>query len=312
MPAATLPAAEGHVIALGHAWRYRIESLLGQSSFGCIWLSRQLQTGEALVLKTVRHEYMQAVPAAQRQLWPDALRHEAALLRRLRHRHVIGLLHHGEHEGMPVLALEKMDGDLNRLLKAQGGTLAWAAALEVLRQVAGGLAYLHALGLRHLDLKPGNLLTMRRGPLAQVKLADLGISRQSDASELHPFAGSPGWLAPEQALPALIGPHGGDLYRTSAQTDHYALGLLLFHLLTGGYTLFSQSVSHALAQAREDLRHQHAHFARLGAAGLTSTDQALLQERLTARGESHLLPRATRLIQRLLVQRDADPRHFVG
>ena len=277
----------GSVIDLGSCWHYRLESEIARSTFGIVWQARWVQTGAVVAVKTVRRDRMTAASPDQQALWPTGLRREIDCLGRLRHRHVVCCRHHGEHGGLPVLVLTRLHQSLEQLVEAAGGCLSASRALQIARQVAAGLADLHRYGLRHLDLKPANLLLGAPegvGPL--VKLADFGTARglcpeESEAYE-HVFCGTRGWLAPEQAIPcrdAEAAEHHY-AYRTDARSDVYGLGLLLYYLLTGKRTEFSAAALAALsvqpgeAWLRRDL------LTDLAAAGLTAQDRSTLARAL--------------------------------
>jgi serine/threonine protein kinase len=279
----------GDIIDLGPAWHYRLESPIARSTYGEIWQASWLQGQAPVAVKLVNRENMARHPAHLQALWPEALRREADILRRIEHRNIVRFRHDGEDDGMPVLVLEQLHGSLARWLKERGAPLPPAEALEILRQVASGLAAMHANGLRHLDLKPENLLLTAPGPSQRIKIADLGSARgghsDSGPAVAHLFTGSPGWLAPEQVLPchAAAGNDGALYYRTDARTDVYGLGLLLFYLLTGECTDFNQSAAEVLQWPPREVLNQQEFLGGLADAGLTTRDAARLDALLKQR-----------------------------
>ena len=140
--------------------------------------------------------------------------------------HVVAVYAHGEEDGYLYIASQLVTGgDLGQMIRAHGPPTL-VEALEVIEQVAGGLADAHDAGLVHRDIKPGNVLVRRRPGAIRAYLADFGIARKVNA-EATRFSGStvgtPSYMAPEL--------HNGAV--ASPATDIYALGCLLWVALTG-------------------------------------------------------------------------------
>ena len=142
--------------------------------------------------------------------------------------HVIRCFGHGEANGRPYQVLELMEGgDCQTLQAKRGGILDEALALRIAEQTARGLIAVHAAGLVHRDIKPGNLFLAADGT---VKVADLGLARAPEVAEADQvtlpgtLVGSPAYMSPEQA-------RGG--IELDGRTDIYSLGATLFHFVTG-------------------------------------------------------------------------------
>lgn len=138
--------------------------------------------------------------------------------------HVVAVYAHGEEDGHLYLASQLVPGgDLRQLIRAEG-TPSLVRALEIIEQVAAGLADAHTAGLVHRDIKPANVLVRRPGPV-RAYLADFGIARRMDAaaSRTTTTAGTPSYMAPELHAGTVAGP----------ATDIYALGCVLWVALTG-------------------------------------------------------------------------------
>lgn len=225
----------GDIITLtAGAWRLR--EPLASSSYGLLWRAEAAGGGSPAVLKLVNTGQMAQALPPQRQRWTDCLEAEIAFLRALRpwdQRHIVRLLDSGEHLGQPAMALELLDGDLARhldALRARGDAPTFAQALDWTAQANQALAKVHQYGWRHLDLKPANLLVDSAGAL---KLADFGTNRPLADRAAHSYAGTANWQAPEQFFPAADG-----RYQTDARSDYFALGALLYHVVTGAMLRF--------------------------------------------------------------------------
>jgi serine/threonine-protein kinase len=232
----------GDIITLtAGAWRLR--EPLASSSYGVLWHALPSGGSPPAVLKLVNTEQMALALPPQRQRWTACLDAEIAFLRSLHpwdQRHIVRLLDSGQHQGQPAMALELLDGDLGRhldALRTRGEPPSFAQALEWTAQVNQALAKVHQYGWRHLDLKPSNLLVDAAGAL---KLADFGTNRLLADRAAHSYTGTASWQAPEQFFPDADG-----RYLTGARSDYFALGALLFHIVTGAKLRFCSACAAA-------------------------------------------------------------------
>lgn len=151
-----------------------------------------------------------------------ALRREARIIRRMHHPNIIRGYGEGEHEGLPYLLMEYVDGpSLFELLEKQPERrLGIPDAVRIAIHIGAGLYHLHRHGWLHLDLKPANLLLPDGMPV----LVDFDAARPIDP-ERHPSArlGTAPYMAPEQVLQEPLGP----------PADVYGLGALLYETVTG-------------------------------------------------------------------------------
>jgi branched-chain amino acid transport system substrate-binding protein len=149
---------------------------------------------------------------------------EAKALARLSHFHIVKIYDYGEHEDTPYLVMEYIPGGT---LKAMiGKPLPWKKAVELLLPIARALEYAHQRNVLHRDIKPSNVLITEGGePL----LTDFGIAKILDQGEAQAITrtgtgiGTPEYMAPEQGLAQPV----------DARTDVYALGVVLYEMLTG-------------------------------------------------------------------------------
>jgi serine/threonine protein kinase len=225
----------GAVITL-EAGSYRLRAPLAGSAYGVVWCADGLAGGPRVALKLINRQQMERAQPEQRERWSASAAREIAFLRSLEpwdERHIVRLLDCGLHQGLPVMALELLDGDLGRHVareRSAGRAIGFAQALDWLAQVNQALAKVHQYGWRHLDLKPSNvLLDARRG---SVKLADFGTNRLLGDRAAHSYAGTANWQAPEQFFPVA----GAD-YLTDARSDYFALGAMFYYLVSGALPL---------------------------------------------------------------------------
>ena len=227
----------GDIVTLA-AGQYRLREQLAGSAYGVVWRADSGLPGAAgqVALKLVNREQMMRADATVQARWPECAAREIAFLAGLAPwdaRHIVRLLDHGVHDGLPAMALELLDGDLAAhmgALNALGQRTGLAQSLAWLAQVNQALAKVHQHGWRYLDLKPGNLLLDRASN--SLKLADFGTNRSLRDAAAHSYAGTASWQAPEQFFPC-----DGAGYLTDARTDYFALGAVLYYLVTDGATL---------------------------------------------------------------------------
>ncbi|MEZ6187842.1 MAG: serine/threonine-protein kinase [Planctomycetota bacterium] len=192
---------------------YRLLEQLGAGGMGAVWRAEHLPTGALRALKTTVAD-------------PEALvrfEREAQALARLNHPHVARVHTAQVCEGVPYLVLDlAQGGDLATRLKL--GPLPPEEARALARDLALGLAHVHAAGLLHRDLKPQNVVFDDQGrPL----LVDFGLTRQVGGSSLTrsgAILGTPAYMAPEQV---------DDARAVDERADVYGLGAVLYHALTG-------------------------------------------------------------------------------
>jgi len=201
--------------------RYEILESLGQGGMNDAYKARDRTTGRLVVLK-VPFTSLIGDPATF-----SRYQRELEIGKRLNHPNIQQLLDQGRLDGgvSPYLVLEYVEGVLLREYLRQHAPLPVDQAIGIAVQLADALQYCHDHGVVHRDLKPENILIQ---PDGTVKLVDFGIAllhgaRRLTFRRLTSGFGTPDYMAPEQVQ--------GD--RGDARTDVYALGVMLFEMLTG-------------------------------------------------------------------------------
>ncbi len=197
--------------------RYRVERVLGRGGMATVYLSRDTMLDRPVAIKVLA-EHLLNDPAFVRRF-----RREASIAADLAHPHIVKVLDVGDEQGRLFIVMEHVHGQTLHDLLVREGPQPPARVAELGRQAAAALAYAHEAGLVHRDVKPANLLLRYDGVL---KVADFGIARPSDATQITQVGtvlGTPKYLAPEQAGGETVGP----------AADVYALGVVLYELLTG-------------------------------------------------------------------------------
>jgi serine/threonine-protein kinase len=227
----TTPSTAGPALVGG---RYAILGLVGVGGMGSVYRARDTELDEIVALKVLRKELVEMPGMLER------FRQEVKLARRITHVNIARTFDIGEHDGEKYLTMEYVDG--TSLGDLQGdGPMPVGKVVALARAICAGLSAAHAAGVVHRDLKPDNILIGKDGRLV---ITDFGIARalrDSDAvvkTNGRPM-GTPAYMAPEQV-------QGGD---ADARADIYALGAMLYELLTGQRAWPGESVF-AVAAAR--------------------------------------------------------------
>jgi eukaryotic-like serine/threonine-protein kinase len=201
--------------------RYEILEGLGQGGMSEAYKARDRSSGQLVVLK-IPFGSIIGDPATF-----SRYQRELEIGRRLNHPNIQHLIDQGRIDGgaAPYLVLEYVDGVLLRDYLAERGRLPIEEALDIAVQLVDALQYCHEHGVVHRDLKPENVLI---APDGKVKLVDFGIAllrgaRRLTFRRLSSGVGTPDYMAPEQVQ--------GD--RGDARTDMYAVGVMLYEMLTG-------------------------------------------------------------------------------
>ena len=197
--------------------RYRLESKLGSGGMSTVYLARD-ETLQRWVAVKVMHREMSDQPD---QL--ERFRREARAVAQLSHPNVVSVIDAGEDGGHPYIVFEYVEGETLKQRIDRLGRLPVVEAAAYGIEVGRGLAAAHAQRLIHRDVKPQNVLI---DPEGRAKVTDFGIARSLESDGLTKTGrvlGTTDYVAPEQAMGQSV----------DARCDIYALGVLLYEMLTG-------------------------------------------------------------------------------
>ncbi|XRQ13463.1 protein kinase domain-containing protein [Actinomadura welshii] len=190
--------------------RYRLERPLGAGGMATVWRAVDLVLDRAVAVK---------VPG---EGWPGEftrrLRQEAKAAASLTHPNITGVYDYGEHERVPYVVMELLDGETLAARLARG-PLPWREAAGACAHVADALAAAHAAGIVHRDIKPANVFLTRVG----VKVLDFGIAFTGPSASGGPLLGTPAYVAPELL----------DGAPPTSAADMFSLGVVLRECLSG-------------------------------------------------------------------------------
>jgi serine/threonine-protein kinase len=198
--------------------RYQLVEALATGGMGTVWVAQDAVLSRRVAVKILRTD-LAADPNFR-----ERFRREAVAAGALSHPGIVAVFDAGEDHGVVYLVMEFIDGPSLRQQLDQRGPPTWPVAARITHDIALALAAAHAHGVVHRDIKPANIL-LASGALP--KVADFGIAKtagvSADLTHSGMVVGSARYLAPEQV-------HGEP---ADARTDIYAIGLLLYELLTG-------------------------------------------------------------------------------
>ena len=201
---------------------YEIESLLGKGSIGKVYLARHRRIGRRVALKIIRPE-QRFDDEADRVEFQRRLQREAELCASLHHPNVVTLFEAGyEDDVIAFLATEYVEGESLQARLKKTRPLPLDDALQIGSDVLRALAYAHAKGVIHRDIKPGNIIIAGTG---QAKITDFGIARPVDSSltGTNSLLGTPNYMSPEQVKSSAITP----------RADLFSAGAVMYEMLTG-------------------------------------------------------------------------------
>ena len=198
------------------AARYEVLAEIGSGGMGVVYKARDRETGEIVALKVLRAEL------AGESVWMERFKEELRQARKVTHKNVCRIHDFVRTDDCAYISMEFVDGESLRQILNRFGALNARTCVTIALQICAGLQEAHLQSVIHRDLKPENIMLDHNG---QIKLMDFGIacSPQTSIQANAKILGTPAYMAPEQAegKPA------------DSRADIYALGLILYEMITG-------------------------------------------------------------------------------
>ena len=227
-----------------------VEGVLGRGGMGVVYKARHVRLNRPVAVKMMLGGGYAGLPAMARFL------RQAETLARIRHPNVVQVYDVGDIEGLPYLTMEYVEGG-NLAQKLEGVPQPARQAAQLVAILAGAVQAAHQAGIVHWDLKPGNVLLMEDGT---PKISDFGVARCVDSTagltRIGTLIRTPGYMAPELST--------GNAQAAGPAVDIYALGAMLYELLTGRPPFRAETASETLLQV---ISHEPVAPSRLNATG---------------------------------------------
>ena len=220
------------------AERYELLELIGQGGMADVYLAKDIILNRTIAIKILR------TSLAKDPIYVTRFQREASAAATLSHKNIVEIYDVGEDEDKYYIVMEYVPGTTLKELILKRGALHYVEAIDIMKQVVGGIAKAHQLGIIHRDLKPQNILVTDSGV---AKIADFGIASMQSLAQVTQtdvIMGSLHYLAPEIAR--------GE--KATVQSDIYALGIAFYELLRGEVPFNGESpVNIALKHMQDDL-----------------------------------------------------------
>jgi serine/threonine-protein kinase len=196
--------------------RYEVLQRVGSGGMADVYLASDQLLGRKVAVKVLHHRF------AEDQEFVERFRREASSAAGLSHPNVVAVFDRGEWDGTYYIAMEYLPGRTLKAIVREHGPLEPAAAIDIVVQVLRAVRFAHRRGVIHRDLKPHNVILDEEG---RAKVTDFGIARAgaSDMTLTGSIMGTAQYLSPEQAQGHAV----------SESSDLYAIGVVLYELLTG-------------------------------------------------------------------------------
>src|SRR5689334_16227728 len=217
-------------------YNYEITSVLGKGGMAIVYRARQLNIQREVAIKIIKPDLSQTDDLIRR------FEREANTVASLSHPHILKLFDFGQFEGMLYLVMDLMPGG-TLADKIRATPLSPEQAARLLDQIANALDYAHSQGLIHRDLKPQNILLDKQG---NAHLTDFGIAKvlteTTGFTQTGVAIGTPAYMSPEQWQDHAL----------DARADVYALGIMLYEMLTGQLPFMAETPASLMYRHLQD------------------------------------------------------------
>jgi serine/threonine-protein kinase len=219
---------------ISHLGRYEIVGELGQGAMGVVYKATDPLIDRIVAIKTITLSLAQE----EREEYEGRFYQEAKAAGRLSHPNIVTIYDVGRSGDIAYIAMEFLQGRELRDILNDEKLLPVDQVIDIVAQVALGLAYAHEHGIVHRDIKPSNIMVGRD---AHVKITDFGIARMASAAvrtQTGMVLGSPKYMSPEQVMGKL----------TDQRSDIFSLGVMLYEMLTGQPAFMGENVNAIMYQ----------------------------------------------------------------
>ena len=214
--------------------RYNIIGELGQGAMGTVYKAVDPLIDRIVAIKTINL----SLAMDEKDEYESRFYQEAKAAGRLSHPNIVTIYDVGKSGEIAYIAMEFLQGRELRDVLNDGQRMPVEQVINVVAQVAQGLAYAHEHGIVHRDIKPSNIMMVREG---HVKITDFGIARMASAAvrtQTGMVLGSPKYMSPEQVVGKL----------TDQRSDIFSLGVMLYEMLTGQAPFSGENVNAIMYQ----------------------------------------------------------------
>jgi serine/threonine-protein kinase len=214
--------------------RYEVLGELGQGAMGIVYKARDPLIDRVVAIKTINL----GLAMDEKEEYEGRFYQEAKAAGRLNHPNIVTIYDVGKSGDVAYIAMEFLEGRELRDILKEGALLPVDRVLNIVAQVAQGLAYAHEYDIVHRDVKPSNIMVIRDG---HVKITDFGIARMASSSvrtQTGMVLGSPKYMSPEQVMGRAI----------DQRSDIFSLGVMLYEMLTGQAPFNGENVNAIMYQ----------------------------------------------------------------
>ena len=221
-------------ILISNLGRYEVLGELGQGAMGVVYKARDPLIDRVVAIKTINL----SLAMDEKEEYEGRFYQEAKAAGRLNHPNIVTIYDVGKSGDVAYIAMELLEGRELRDIMNEGALLPIDQVLNIVAQVAQGLAYAHEYEIVHRDVKPSNIMVIRDG---HVKITDFGIARMASSSvrtQTGMVLGSPKYMSPEQVMGKSI----------DQRSDIFSLGVMLYEMLTGQAPFDGENVNAIMYQ----------------------------------------------------------------
>ncbi|MEW6183428.1 MAG: diguanylate cyclase [Bacillota bacterium] len=203
--------------------RYKLVGLLGEGGMSVVFAAEDLIDNRRVAVKLLKRE------VTSRHV-EDIIRFkkEIELACGFEHQNIVRSYAAGEYEDRPYIVMELLEGDTLSKYLGNNVNLKLADVVDIIRQIADALSYVHSKGVIHRDIKPGNIIVLQTTGRYSAKILDFGVSLAIELGEIkreREVVGTFGYMSPEAT--------GMMNRRVDERSDLYSLGVIFYRLLTG-------------------------------------------------------------------------------